>query len=165
MSQKTLYERFAPKMLGVCYRYAQSVQEAEDFLQEAFITVFRKLHQFNHTGSLEGWVYRVAVSTSLNGIKARHRFSDDANHVEKLPQQSEEIDPTRYKELMEMVRTLSPGYRTVFNLYAIEGYSHDEIAKMLGIKPGTSRSQYNRAREILISKMSSVPQNKKDGKL
>jgi len=147
-SQKELYEHFAPKMLGVCYRYALSFEEAEDFLQEAFITVFRKLDQYKGEGELGAWIRRIVVNTSLNQIKARHSFSDEKN-MENLAEIQTGHEPYSENELMELVHNLPTGYKTVFNLYAIEGYSHEEIGNMLGIKSSTSRSQYTRARVML----------------
>ncbi len=155
-SQKRLYEHFAPKMLGVCYRYASSIEEAEDFLQETFIIVFRKLSQYKGKGELGAWIRRIAINTSLNGIKARHRFGDNTNAI-PIEQVQDSIAiqyPGSEKELMELVHQLPDGYKAVFNLYAIEGFSHDEIAGMLGIQPGTSRSQYMKARQMLILKLS-----------
>jgi RNA polymerase sigma factor (sigma-70 family) len=150
-SQKHLYELYASKMLGVCYRYASSRAEAEDFLQEAFISVFRKLHQFKGEGELGAWIRRIVVNTSLNGIKARHHFSDHADSIDiELVKNTFVHEPLNDTELMELVHQLPTGYRTVFNLYAIEGYSHDEIAKKLDIRPGTSRSQFMKARKMLM---------------
>ncbi len=142
-------------MLGVCYRYARSREEAEDFLQEAFIIIFRKLHQYRGEGELGAWIRRIVINTSLNLIRSRHRFDDNINAVpiDYLPDINSIHDPASDMELMELVHQLPVGYKTVFNLYAIEGYSHDEIAGMLGIKSGTSRSQYSRARELLIRKL------------
>lgn len=154
-SQKHLYELFAPKMLGVCYRYAHSREEAEDFLQEAFITIFRKLNQYKGEGELGAWIRRVVVNTSLNCIKARHRFTESMNiiPIEQIPDNTKLLEPANDNELMELVHNLPVGCKTVFNLYAIEGYSHDEIGKMLNIKASTSRSQFMKARRMLILKL------------
>lgn len=164
-SQKLLYERFAPKMLGVCYRYARTREEAEDFLQEAFITVFRKLEQYRNEGALEGWIHRVVVNTSLNCIKARYPVSESLDNLvpEQLPGHVSEQPAYGEKDLISLIRALPNGYRTVFNLYAIEGYSHEEIGQMLGIKAATSRSQYTRARELLIKQLGTdYPNNEKN---
>lgn len=164
-SQKRLYEQFAPKMLGVCYRYASSREEAEDFLQETFITVFRKLDQWKNKGPLGAWIRKIAVNTSLNGLKARHRFTADS-HIISIDNISYEAgchDPASDKELMELIHNLPLGYRAVFNLHAIEGYSHEEIGEMLDIKPGTSRSQLARARELLMKKINSDNTNNDNG--
>jgi RNA polymerase sigma factor (sigma-70 family) len=163
-SQKQLYDRFAPKMLGVCYRYAINREEAEDFLQEAFITVFKKLYQFKNQGALEAWVRRIVINTSLNHIKTRHQFlTEDIDKIEPetLPVT---MASDEFNSLVELIRGLPDGYKTVFNLYAIEGYSHDEIAKLLGINASTSRSQYTRARKLLMEKLNTNPETRKMGK-
>ena len=160
-SQKLLYEHYAPVMLGVCYRYAASRMEAEDFLQEAFILVFRKLQQYKGSGELGAWIRRIVVNTSLNGIKARHRFTEG---LQVIPIDSVNDDRNfgekpEGNDLIELVHRLPPGYKTVFNLFANEGYSHDEIGEMLGIKASTSRSQYSRARELLLRKLNNDLKN------
>lgn len=165
-SQKQLYEHYAPKMLGVCYRYAHSREEAEDFLQEAFITIFRKLGQFRNEGSLEGWIRRIVINTSLNGIKARYPVNESLEDLspESFTHHITVAQAHQEKDLVALIRTLPEGYRTIFNLYAIEGYSHEEIGQLLGIKAVTSRSQYARAREVLMKKLGAdYPDNKKKG--
>lgn len=166
-AQKHLYDRFAPKMFGVCYRYAASREEAEDFLQESFITVFRKLNQWKGEGELGAWIRRIVINTSLNGIKARHRLTENINviPIDNISYNDASQQPDSDKELMELVHHLPLGYKTVFNLYAIEGYSHEEIGKMLDIKPATSRSQLARARELLMKKINSDKTNSNGGKL
>lgn len=154
-SQKLLYEQYAPRMLGVCYRYASSREEAEDFMQEAFITVFRKLHQWKGEGELGAWIRKIAVNTSLNNIKARHRFLESSNTIpiDQIPDNRVMQDQGNDSMLMELVHQLPAGCKTVFNLYAIEGYSHEEIGKLLNIQAGTSRSQYLKARRLLMQKL------------
>ncbi len=166
-AQKQLYDRFAPKMFGVCYRYAISREEAEDFLQETFITVFRKLNQWKGDGELGAWIRKITVNTSLNGIKARHRFTENMNviPIDNISYNDASQQPDSDKELMELVHHLPLGYKTVFNLYAIEGYSHEEIGKMLDIKPATSRSQLARARELLMKKINSNQTGNNGGQL
>ena len=160
-SQKHLYELYAPKMLGVCYRYANSHEEAEDFLQEAFITIFRKLDQWKGDGELGAWIRRIVVNTSLNCIKARHRFTDHVNAIpiEEVPDQTILEKESHPDELMELIHQLPEGCKAAFNLYAIEGYSHEEIGKMLNIKPSTSRSQYMKARKMLMQKLNPALKN------
>ncbi len=154
-SQERLYGLYAPKMLGVCYRYASSREEAEDFLQEAFITVFKKLNQYNGSGALGAWIRRIVVNTSLNCLKARHRFTELENiiSIDQIPDNTVFGEPENEKELMELIHQLPVGCKAVFNLHAIEGYSHEEIGVMLSIRPGTSRSQFMRARQMLIRKL------------
>lgn len=155
-------------MLGVCYRYADSREEAEDFLQEGFISVFRKLEQWKAEGELGAWIRRIMVNTSLNGIKARHRLTESLNVIplDNASYHSVAQEPLLTNELMELIHQLPIGYKTVFNLYAIEGYSHEEIAGMLEIKASTSRSQYARARELLLKKLNPHKKNEhNDGRL
>ena len=153
-AQKQLYEQNAPKMLGVCYRYAGSMEEAEDFLQESFITIFRKLGQFRGEGNLQSWIYRIVINTSLNCLKSRYRLLERLDELPTEPLDDHSHDLFESGDgLMNFIAELPTGYRTVFNLHAIEGYSHEEIGQMLGIKPGTSRSQLTRAREILTKRL------------
>lgn len=152
-AQRQLYEHFAGPMLGVCFRYTKSYADAEDVLQEGFVKVFRNLHQYKFEGELGGWIRRIMVTTAINFLKKNARyqsellFTEDHLHIVATdhPQISLEA-----KELAEMIRQLPPGYQTIFNLHAVEGYTHVEIGKMLGIHEGTSRSQYARARALLI---------------
>lgn len=165
-SQQQLYERYAPKMLGVCYRYAQSLEEAEDILQEVFITVFRKLGQFRQKAPLGAWIHRITVNTALNCIKSRLPASESLELLEQDAAHATTGAETGQaeKDLMGLVRTLPYGYRTVFNLFAIEGYSHEEIGQLLGIKAASSRSQYARARELMMKKIGSdYPSRKQTG--
>ena len=163
-SQKHLYESFAPKMLAVCYRYANSRDEAEDFLQDAFIRVFRKLHQWKGDGDLGAWIRKIVVNSSLNGIKARHRFSDGQIPIEDIPDTYIQHPQINEHELLELIHQLPTGYKTVFNLYAIEGYTHDEIGNLLHIKAGTSRSQFMKARKMLMQKLNPELKIKEDAK-
>ncbi len=158
-AQEALYNRFSPRMLGVCYRFAKNREDAEDMLQEGFIKVFTQIHQYRNEGALEGWIRRIIVHTCINILKKNKKFSDsvdiaNANSVHVR----EEMIPSimQAKQVVECIRSLPLGYKTVLNLYAIEGYSHKEIAFMLDIEESTSRSQYTRAKsmleEILIRK-------------
>jgi len=152
-AQKRLYEQFAGSMLGVCYRYTKSLVDAEDVLQDGFIMVFRNLHQFNFAGELGGWIRRIMVNTAINYLKKNSRYQTDLLFTDGVLHPVSDDDPEvslSTKELAELIRQLPPGYQTIFNLHAVEGYSHVEIGKILGIKEGTSRSQYARARSLLI---------------
>ena len=152
-AQKKLYNLFASSMLGVCFRYTKSMADAEEVLQEGFIKVFARLSQYNGDGQLGGWVRKIMVNTALNYLKTNKKYRHDllfnemplhvvsTNHPEVILQS---------KELAELIRQLPTGFQTIFNLYAVEGYKHAEIAGMLGINEGTSRSQYARARTLLI---------------
>ncbi|MFO7842963.1 MAG: RNA polymerase sigma factor [Bacteroidales bacterium] len=155
-AQKQLYQLFADKMFGVCMRYADNVDEAKDILQDGFIKVFMNLEQFNHKGSFEGWVRRIMVNTALEKFRDRN-YLFAVNMEQGYESRDKEYDhilsELAAKDLLQLVQELSPQYRMVFNLYAIEGYSHKEICEMLNIKEGTSKSNLSRAREILKEKI------------
>ena len=151
-AQKALYERYSAKMLVVCYRYAHSREDAEDMLQEGFIKIFSQIHTFENRGALEGWIRRIIVHTCINNLKKNKRFNEsvDLIHANSIQVREETIPSIiQAKEVVECIRLLPIGYRTVLNLYAIEGYSHKEIAVMLDIEESTSRSQYTRAKAML----------------
>jgi RNA polymerase sigma factor (sigma-70 family) len=151
-AQEALYNRFSPRMLGVCYRFAKNREDAEDMLQEGFIKVFTQMHQYRNEGALEGWIRRIIVHTCINNLKKNKKFSDslDIIHASSL-HVNEEMIPSimQAKQVVECIRMLPLGYRTVLNLYAIEGFPHKEIAAMLDIEESTSRSQYTRAKAML----------------
>lgn len=151
-SQDALYLRFSPRMLGVCYRFAKNREDAEDMLQEGFIKVFSQIHQYRNEGALEGWIRRIIVHTCINILKKNKKFTDcvDIAYAGSIGIREEAIPSImQAKEVVECIRLLPLGYRTVLNLYAIEGYSHKEIAAMLDIEESTSRSQYTRAKSML----------------
>jgi len=153
-AQRQLYEHFAEMMLGVCYRYTKSLKDAEDVLQEGFIKVFFNLKQYRNEGELGAWIRRIMVTTALNFLKRNHNYRDQMYFPSEHLHPVINDDPAillQAKELTDLIRQLPPGYQTIFNLHAIEGYSHVEIGEMLGISDGTSRSQYARARALLIS--------------
>jgi RNA polymerase sigma factor (sigma-70 family) len=158
-AQEALYNRFSPRMLGVCYRFAKSREDAEDMLQEGFIKVFTQLYQYRNEGALEGWIRRIVVHTCINVLKKNKKFADsvDLIHAHSI-QIREDMIPSiiQAKQVVECIRLLPLGYKTVLNLYAIEGYSHKEIGELLGIEESTSRSQYTRAKamleEVLVKK-------------
>jgi len=151
-AQELLYKQFASKMLGVCLRYANDRMEAEDMLQNGFIRVFQKMADYRGEGSFEGWVRRIMVHSSIEYYRKHHKMLTvaDLESAGKEPS----VDPVAAsrldaKDLMALIQQLSPGYRMVFNLYAIEGYSHKEIGEIMGISEGASKSQLSRARAIL----------------
>ena len=151
-AQKGLYEKYSAKMLVVCYRYAHSREDAEDMLQEGFIKIFTQIHTFENRGALEGWIRRIIVHTCINNLKKNKRFNDsvDLIHANSIQVREESIPSIiQAKEVVECIRLLPIGYRTVLNLYAIEGFSHKEISSMLDIEESTSRSQYTRAKAML----------------
>jgi RNA polymerase sigma factor (sigma-70 family) len=153
-SQKLLYEHFAETMLGVCYRYTKSIKDAEDVLQDGFVKVFRNLHQYKNEGELGAWVRKIMVNTALNFLKKNQKYQHEMYFPEEHLHPVTDEDPAlrlESRELAQLIRQLPTGYQTIFNLHVIEGYSHVEIAEMLGISDGTSRSQFARARILLIS--------------
>ncbi len=161
-AQKKLYELFAPKMYGVCLRYAKDESTAQDYLQEGFIRVFTHLDKFRFEGSLEGWVRRIIVNTALEKLRKNDVLKNSLG-VESLSNINignvQAVDEMHAADLMQLIQCLPLGFRTVFNLYAIEGFTHQEIGSMLGISEGTSKSQYSRARQWLMQRL---PQRKKD---
>ena len=150
-AQEALYNRFSPRMLGVCYRYARNKEDAEDMLQEGFIKVFKKLDSFRGEGSFEGWVRRIFVNTAIEHFR-RKRYLQPVTEREENTIEGKSLsalDGLAEKDILALIKELSPGYRTVFNMYVVEGYTHKEIADMLGISEGTSKSQLSRAKVIL----------------
>lgn len=149
--QYELYQRFAPKMYGVCLRYAANAEEAEDVLQEGFIKVYRKLSSFRSEGSFEGWIRRIFVNTAIEQFRRKSYLQPITEREEATVEGKylSVLDNLAERDIIGLVQQLSPGYRTVFNMYVVEGYTHKEIAEMLGISEGTSKSQLSRAKLIL----------------
>jgi RNA polymerase sigma factor (sigma-70 family) len=149
--QYELYQRFASKMYGVCLRYAANAEEAEDMLQEGFVKVFRKLDSFRSEGSFEGWVRRIFVNTAIEQFRKKNYLQPITEREEATVEGSylSVLDNLAERDIIGLVQQLSPGYRTVFNMYVVEGYTHKEIADALGISEGTSKSQLSRAKLIL----------------
>lgn len=153
--QELLYLKYSRKMMGVCYRYTKSKVEAEDLLQDAFIRVFRKIGQFKFEGSLEGWIRKVVLSTVFDHLRKQSLIVAHTDvETSGEPDSADDLFPEVDLELLvNAIRELSPGYRAVFNMFAIEGYSHKEISSILGISAGTSKSQYSAARKALQKKL------------
>lgn len=150
-AQELLYKQLASKMMGVCMRYATDRMEAEDMLQNGFIRVFQKLNDYRGEGAFEGWVRRIMVHSSIEYYRKHHKMMqavvmDEVDEPSVNPLAAAKLDA---KDLMALIQQLAPGYRIVFNLYAIEGYSHREIGEIVGITEGASKSQLSRARTIL----------------
>lgn len=153
--QELLYARYARRMYAVCLRYARHELEAQDLMQEGFIRVYDKLRDFRLQGSLEGWIRRIMVHTAINHYR-RKAFQQERFGLEKLPEEpvdSTAIEQMGEQELLKLVADLPDGYRAVFNLYAIDGFDHAEIAAMLGCVESTSRSQLAKARRHLQAKL------------
>ena len=161
--QEALYQRFAPKMYGVCLRYAGNAEEAEDIVQEGFIKVFKKMDSFRSEGSFEGWIRRIFVNTAIEHFRRK-------NYLQPVTEKEENtvegkylsvLDSLAEKDIIALIQQLSPGYRAVFNMYVIEGYTHREIADILGISEGTSKSQLSRAKSVLQEKVKKNIENLK----
>jgi RNA polymerase sigma-70 factor (ECF subfamily) len=166
-AQRELYDEFAKHMLGVCYRYTRSVRDAEDVLQEGFVKVFHKLDQYKQQGELGAWIRRIMVNTALNFLKRNRKYQDEMFFTNDYLHPVSDDDPSvrlDAKELAHLIRQLPPGYQVIFNLHAIEGFSHVEIGELLGISDGTSRSQYSRARNLLITWIENYSLDKKTEK-
>lgn len=150
--QKAFYDHFSSTMYAVCLRYSNTKEDAKDILQEGFVKVFSKLEQFTGKGSLEGWMKRVFINTALEHyrVNKNHMNQSDVEAAYEIGTDSDAMARISQKEIFEVMQKMAVGYRTILNLYAIEGYSHAEIAEMLGISEGTSKSQLSRARVIFI---------------
>jgi len=157
-AQKILFENYAPKMLGVCARYCSNMEDAKDALHEGFIKVFKRIENFKGTSTLETWMTRLMINTAIDHFKKSTKYlhfeeaekvheygNDDTSYILTL----EDEDEVKLSDLYKIIAQLPDGYRMVFNLYAIEGYSHNDIAKELKISTGTSKSQLARARMLL----------------
>lgn len=155
-SQKVLYDRLAPRMFPLCIRYVGDRTLAEDILQDGFITLFTRLDSYKGDGSFEGWARKIFVTTALMNLRKKDalKMSEDLDAVRGMKaDMTTQIQNIGYKELTKLITTLPPGFRTVFNMYAIEGFSHKEIGEMLGISETTSRTQLSRARIWLQNKI------------
>ena len=153
--QKALYDRYCRKMMAVCLRYARSTHEAEDMLQEGFIKIFNSIGAFRSESKLETWVTRIMINTALNSLRQKLYMLPMVDVTELQISEDEGINLSDFNlsELIATVQSLPDGCRIVFNLFAIEGYGHKEIAEMLTISEGTSKSQYNRAKSLLRAKL------------
>ncbi len=152
-AQKELYELFAPWLFGVCLQYCKNRTEAEDNLQEGFIKIFNCINQFKFNGSFEGWMRRIVVNTIIASFRKKNPvyFTDSIDEFEDsyLEDNNDDYNELDSKALFQIIETLPPKYKMVFNLYALEGYSHKEISEILGISEGTSKSNLSRARNLL----------------
>jgi RNA polymerase sigma-70 factor (ECF subfamily) len=156
-ARKKLYELYAPAMMGVCARYTKDRETAKDVLHEGFITIFTKINTFSAEGSFEGWMRRIFTTTAIDFLRNSSfsvSLTDITEQEEKVGNLEDSVvEELSAEEIMKCISELPPGYRLVFNLYAVEGYSHAEIAKMLNIKEGSSRSQFAHARRLLQNKI------------
>ncbi|GHA69465.1 RNA polymerase sigma factor [Pontibacter akesuensis] len=149
--QRLLYDLYSKKMMVICLRYAPTTFEAEDIMQDAFVKVFGHIQSFKKDCPLEFWIRRIVINTALKHLRSKQLLtvSHEADEVANLSSDNVNLSGYTMDELLSMIQSLAPRYRMVFNLYAIEGYSHKEIGEMLDISEGTSKSQYSRARAIL----------------
>lgn len=155
-AQKCLFDKYSRIMTGVCMRYADSYEEAQDIVQDGFIKIFKKIEMFTGKGSLEGWIRRIMVNTALDHLRSikNFRFNMSVEDVQSsLKIEQKVVGELQAEDLLKLVQALPKGYRTVFNMYAIEGYSHKEIGEALNVSENTSKSQYSRARSILQKKL------------
>jgi RNA polymerase sigma-70 factor (ECF subfamily) len=151
-AQETLYNIYSRKMYGVAMRYAHCPEKAADILQESFVKIFKNLEKYSHTGSFEGWIRRIVVNTALDHYRQQTALHVVTHEYDENTAASNSYDITSQiaaDNLIKLIQTLPNGYRTVLNLYAIEGYSHQEIAEQLNITEGTSKSQLSRAKNVL----------------
>ena len=154
-AQQELYNMFKSKMFGICLRYAGNYDDAQDILQEGFVKVFEKISQFGFKGAFEGWIRKIMVNTALEKYRLHYRQVPMSENVTEIDyaQENDIVADIDIQELVKIIQELSPRYRIVFNLYALEGYSHKEISDMLQITEGTSKSNLSRARTILQEKV------------
>ncbi len=161
--QRMLFDRYSPALLGVCRRYARNNEDAEDILQDSLIKIFKKLSQYKFEGSFEGWMRRIVVNTALKKYTVS-RYNKEITTGEikdALIVVNDDVPAFNHlteKDLLVLINKLPDGYRMVFNMYVIEGFQHDEIAELLGIQPGTSRSQLVKARAMLQKEITQVQQ-------
>lgn len=148
-AQGELYSRFASKLFSVCLKYSRNYTEAEDNLQDAFLTIFKKIHQFKNKGSFEGWLKRIVINTVLQRYRKEKVFDIVNENTADAEDMDVEDVPVSLDYLLQIIQKLPDRYRLVFNLYVLDGYSHKEIAEMLDINEGTSKSNLSRARQIL----------------
>lgn len=156
IAQKQLYEKYSRKMFGVCIRYAKSREEAEDILADAFVHIFVKLSSYKGDGSFEGWIRRIVVNTSITAYRSniKYNLNDNISDVYDLSSSEESaVDLLNAQQLKTIIQEMPDGYRMVFNLYAVEGYNHREIADILGINEGTSKSQYSKAKKWMQNRL------------
>ncbi len=157
--QEMLYKRYSSSMLGICMRYFRKREEAEDCLQEGYIKVFNNINTYKGDGSFEGWIKKIMINTALNIYKSNLKYnshSDIDDFKDIIPDNYANHDNLSAQYLLKLIQDLPDGYRMVFNLYSIEGYNHKEIADMLNITEGTSKSQLSRARDLLQKNLNLV---------
>jgi RNA polymerase sigma factor (sigma-70 family) len=150
-AQKELYDVYSPVLFGICIRYSKSTQEAEDILQDGFIKILTKIKYFKGEGSFEGWMKKIIVNTAISHFHKNKKFNEfqDIDRIKEAEIENEKYDGQEFtqEELLNVINKMPEGYKVIFNLYAIEGFKHKEIAELLNITESTSKSQYSRAKE------------------
>jgi len=165
--QSLLFKMYAPRMLGICMRYCNSKEEAEDVLQDSFIKILINIKKYKHKGSFEGWIKKIVINTALNSYRANVRYNKLIEEESKSPQnlygQNDGKSDIMYseKEIIEVIQKLPAGYKMVFNLYVFEKYHHNEIAEMLNFTVSTSKSQLSKARKLLRSELYKIRKQKR----
>ncbi|MDK2979303.1 MAG: hypothetical protein PWP52_2017 [Bacteroidales bacterium] len=157
--QERLYRKYAKKMYGICLSYAGDRAMAQDMLQESFIKIFNRIKDFKQEGSLEGWIRKIVTHTAIDLLRQQKRIQNYISDKEEIKEGSYESDALQNlqtEDVLNQVSRLPEGARLVFNLYALEGYTHKEIAAKLNITEGTSKSQFNRARKLLMSWLNKI---------
>jgi RNA polymerase sigma factor (sigma-70 family) len=158
--QDMLYKKFSSLLYGICLRYAKNKMEAQDVLQEVFVKVYNNIHTYHHDGSFEGWLRRIAVNTSITHYRRnlKHAYQDDIDEVVMRNEEPVGVADLEFtqEEMMSCIAKLPVGYKTVFNLYVIEGFMHKEIADMLEIDVNTSKSQLSRAKTYLQRELAEI---------
>lgn len=159
-AQKYLYDKYSSVMFGICIRYSKNLNDAEDILQEGFIKIFGYINSYEGKGSFEGWMKRIMVNTAITFYhkNLKHKYHDDISELQETINTDSNWQDSDFThdELLRIIQTLPDGYRNIFNLYAIEGYKHKEIAQMLEIDVSTSKSQYHRAKKIIRNKLEAL---------
>lgn len=160
-AQQKLFERYSPKMLGVCRQYVNDLQQAEDVMISSFMKLFVNLKSFENKGSFEGWIRKIMINECISFLRVRKKvvFIEDQN-VLTAESYNEAESQLSLDEIQTLIDDLPEGYKVVFNLYVIEGYKHKEIAEILGVNEGTSKSQLSHARRILQQKIGQFSQFK-----
>ena len=165
VAQQKLFEKYFGFLLGVCLRYTSDREEAKDLLQEGFVKIFNNIERFNYSGQLENWMKKIMVNTAIDRYrkKMNEPYVQDIENVNEPAEAAKAYDNLSQEELLKVIQTLPEGYRTIFNLCAIEGYSHKEIEEQFGINEGTSKSQLAKARKMLQDKLKSYLTSLEDG--
>jgi len=163
-AQKFLYNKYSGLLLGICSRYSKSLSDAEDILQEGFLKIFLNIKYFAAIGSFEGWLKKIMVNTAITHYhkNLKHQYHYDIEDIKEISIETNEFEEIEFskEELFETIQSLPDGYKMVFNLYAVEGYKHKEIAEMMSIDINTSKSQYSRAKKIIQTKLLELKQKK-----